>query len=87
VPGAKVGTMTVGIRPEHAQLADNGPLQMKVSLVEQLGSTSILHGYVVHDAPFQVILGGQTSIQRGDTVRVTAPNDHLHYFDQNGLRL
>jgi multiple sugar transport system ATP-binding protein len=87
VPGAKTGTLTVGIRPEHAQLSDAGPLQMKVSQVEQLGSTSILHGHVVPDAPFEIILGGQTSIRRGDTVRVTAPADQLHFFDQNGLRL
>ncbi|MFZ4289483.1 ABC transporter ATP-binding protein [Variovorax sp. HJSM1_2] len=87
MPGAKAGTATVGIRPEHAQLANDGPLQMKVSQVEQLGSTSILHGNVVADAPFEVILPGQTTIQRGDTVQVTAPAEHLHYFDQNGLRI
>jgi multiple sugar transport system ATP-binding protein len=87
VPGAKTGTLTVGIRPEHAQLSDDGPLQMNVSQVEQLGSTSILHGHVVPDAQFEIILGGQTSIRRGDTVRVTAPAEHLHFFDQNGLRL
>ena len=85
--GAKAGGHTVGIRPEHAQLAADGPLQMKVAQVEQLGSTSILHGNVVPDAPFEVILGGQTSIQRGDSVRLTAPAEHLHFFDQNGLRL
>ncbi|MDO8778585.1 MAG: sn-glycerol-3-phosphate ABC transporter ATP-binding protein UgpC [Burkholderiaceae bacterium] len=87
VPDAKPGTHTVGIRPEHAQLADHGPLQMTVSQVEQLGSTSILHGHVVPDAPFELILGGQTAIQRGDTVKLSAPPEHLHYFDQNGLRL
>jgi multiple sugar transport system ATP-binding protein len=85
--GAKAGAHSVGIRPEHAHLADAGPLQMTVSMVEQLGSTSILHGHVVPDAPFELILSGQTTIRRGDTVRVSAPPDHLHYFDQNGLRL
>jgi len=87
VPGAKPGAHTVGIRPEHAQLIDHGPLQMTVSQVEQLGSTSILHGHVVPDAPFEVILSGQTAIRRGDTVKVSAPPEHLHYFDKNGLRL
>ncbi len=87
MPGSRTGTTTVGIRPEHAQLSEQGPLQMKVSQVEQLGSTSILHGNVVPDAPFEVILPGQTTIQRGDTVKVTAPLEHLHYFDQAGLRL
>ncbi len=87
MPDAKPGTQTVGIRPEHAQLADDGPLQLVVSQVEQLGSTSILHGKVVPDAPFELILNGQTSIRGGDTVKVSAPAEHLHYFDQNGLRL
>jgi multiple sugar transport system ATP-binding protein len=87
LPGATPGAHTVGIRPEHAQLADHGPMQMMVSQVEQLGSTSILHGHVVPDAPFEIILGGQTSIQRGDTVKVSAPAEHLHYFDKIGLRL
>jgi len=87
IPGAKAGAQIVGIRPEHARLADDGPLQLVVSQVEQLGSTSILHGKVVADAPFELILNGQTSIKRGDTVRVSAPAQQLHYFDQNGLRL
>jgi len=87
MPGAKAGAQTVGIRPEHAQLSGDGPLQLAVSQVEQLGSTSILHGKVVDGAPFELILSGQTSIKRGDTVRVSAPAEQLHYFDQNGLRL
>jgi len=87
VPHAAPGTYTVGIRPEHAQLADDGPLQMVISQVEQLGSTSILHGNVVPDAPFELILSGQTKLRRGDTVKLTAPAEHLHFFDQNGLRI
>lgn len=87
MPAARAGAHTVGLRPEHAQLAPDGVLRMTVSQVEQLGSTSILHGHVVPDAPFEVILSGQTTIRRGDTVQVAAPQEHLHYFDQNGLRL
>ncbi|MDR7378420.1 hypothetical protein J2X19_003711, partial [Rhodoferax ferrireducens] len=30
---------------------------------------------------------GQTTIQRGDTVCVSAPPEQLHCFDSNGLRL
>jgi multiple sugar transport system ATP-binding protein len=60
---------------------------MTVLQVEQLGSTSILHGHVVPDAPFELILSGQTAIRRADTVKVSAPPETLHYFDKNGLRL
>jgi multiple sugar transport system ATP-binding protein len=87
MPGAKPGAQTVGLRPEHAQLSADGPLQLAVTQVEQLGSTSILHGKVVPDAPFELILNGQTTIKRGDTVKVSAPAEQLHYFDANGLRL
>ena len=87
MPGAKPGAQTVGLRPEHAQLSDDGPLQLSVTQVEQLGSTSILHGKVVPDAPFELILNGQTTIKRGDTVKVSAPAEQLHYFDADGLRL
>ncbi|UUZ66635.1 sn-glycerol-3-phosphate ABC transporter ATP-binding protein UgpC [Polaromonas sp. P2-4] len=87
VPGAKPGAHSVGIRPEHAQLGDHGPLQMTVSQVEQLGSTSVLRGNVVADAPFEIILNGQTSIRCGDTVKVSVPPEHVHCFDQDGLRL
>ena len=87
LPQAQAGAVTVGIRPEHAQLADDGQLQLQVTQVEQLGANSILHGHVVPDAPFEVILPGQTRIQRGDTVRVAAPPEYIHCFDQNGLRI
>ena len=84
---ATPGTRTVGIRPEHAQLSDSGPLSLVVSQVEQLGSTSVLRGNVVPDAPFEIILNGQASIRCGETVRVSVPPEHVHCFDQNGLRL
>jgi multiple sugar transport system ATP-binding protein len=87
LPGARPGAHVVGIRPEHAQLSEHGPLQMTVSQVEQLGSTSVLHGNVVPDAPFELILTGQTAIRRGDTVKLNVPPDNLHYFDKDGLRL
>ncbi|HSV47924.1 MAG TPA: sn-glycerol-3-phosphate ABC transporter ATP-binding protein UgpC [Ramlibacter sp.] len=87
VLNARPGAHTVGIRPEHAQLGDGGLLQMTVSQVEQLGSSSILRGHVGPDAPFELILGGQTAIRRGDTVKVSAPPESLHFFDDNGLRL
>ena len=87
MPDAKPGAITIGIRPEHAQLYPEAPLKMKVTQIEQLGGTSVLHGHMVVDTPFEIILSGQTNIQRGDTMGVSAPAQHLHYFDKNDLRL
>jgi multiple sugar transport system ATP-binding protein len=86
-PGLRPGARTLGIRPEHARLAGDGPLSMTVAQVEQLGGSSVVHGHVVQGAPFEVVLNGQTAIQRGDVVRIALPPEHLHGFDANELRL
>ena len=85
--GAQAGAATVGIRPEHAVLDPQGALQLTIVQVEQLGSSSVLHGQVAPDVPFVIVLNGQTTYQRGDVVRVGAPSSFLHFFDSNGLRL
>jgi multiple sugar transport system ATP-binding protein len=81
------GTHTVGIRPEHAQVDPKGPLTLRVSQVEQLGSTSLLLGTVGDKTPFEVVCPGQTPVARGDLVHMALPPAHLHCFDQNGVRL
>ncbi len=81
------GTHTIGLRPEHAEIGADGPIAMKVSSVEQLGSTSLLHGTVGPDTPFEMVCSGQTAITGGDTVRLALPAQHLHCFDKDGLRL
>ena len=81
------GTHTVGLRPEHAAIGADGPIAMKVAQVEQLGSTSLLHGTVGVDTPFEMVCNGQTMIAGGDTIRLELPAQHLHYFDKDGLRL
>jgi multiple sugar transport system ATP-binding protein len=80
----------VGIRPEHAVVATGEPagqLSLTVAQVEHLGASSLLHGTVAPDTPFELVLAGQTHIQRGDTVQITLPPAHLHRFDQAGLRV
>ncbi len=84
IPG---GTHTIGLRPEHAVIGADGPIAMKVAQVEQLGSTSLLHGTVGADTPFEMVCNGQTSIARGDTIRLALPAQRLHCFDKDGLRL
>jgi multiple sugar transport system ATP-binding protein len=85
------GTHTLGIRPEHALVAHDGPITLHVSQVEQLGSSSLLHGVVgqgtPHQTPFEMVLAGQTSIAGGDAVRLGLPTGHLHCFDEGGLRV
>ncbi len=81
------GTHSIGLRPEHAVVGDDGPITMKVSQVEQLGSTSLLHGTVGADTPFEMVCNGQTTLTGGGTVRLALPSGNLHFFDKDGLRL
>ncbi len=85
------GTHTLGLRPEHAEIAADGPITLHVSQVEQLGSSSLLHGVVgqgtPHQAPFEMVCAGQTTLAGGDTVRLGLPSGHLHCFDKDGLRV
>ena len=81
------GTHTIGLRPEHAQIAPGGPIAMKVGQVEQLGSASLLHGTVGQDSTFEMVCNGQTTISGGDTVNLGLPREHMHYFDKSGQRI
>lgn len=55
--------------------------------MEQLGSTSLLHGTVGLDTPFEMVCNGPTKTASGDSVRLALPAEHIHCFDQDGLRL
>jgi multiple sugar transport system ATP-binding protein len=73
----------VGIRPEHVELADAG-LSMAVSLCEQLGGNSVLHGKIDGGQPIVVQTVGQSQVKRGDIIRVQLPAAACHIFDRAG---
>ena len=81
------GSHTIGVRPEHAQAATDGPVRLTVTQVEQLGASSVLRGTVGADTPFELVASGQTALRPGDTVALALPAPHLHCFDANGQRL
>ena len=76
----------VGIRPEHAELAEQG-LPMHVSLTEQLGGNTVLYGSLGAQQPLVVQVVGQSQFKRGDTVHVHLPPASCHGFAENGLTL
>jgi multiple sugar transport system ATP-binding protein len=79
--------VTVGIRPEHIELADQG-LAMKVALTEQLGGNTVLYGSLGGpngpQQPLVVQVVGQSHIRRGDTVHVRLPAASCHGFGEDG---
>jgi len=79
-PGAKV---TIGLRPEHAQVAADG-LRISVTSSEILGSGTILHGTAQTGEDFSISLRGISGAKPGDMVSVALDPRFIHVFDESG---
>jgi sn-glycerol 3-phosphate transport system ATP-binding protein len=79
----------VGLRPEHLEPAAEGPLSVRVELLERLGADTILHGRLNGaETPLTVRTAGTLTTQLGETVRFAIRPEHLHLFDpDSGRRL
>jgi ABC-type sugar transport system ATPase subunit len=79
--------ITVGVRPEHLSLSDDGPVEATVTLIESLGHErhvvcSVADGTLVivrrdSDDPEPPV---------GSVVRLTATPEHVHLFDSETAR-
>jgi multiple sugar transport system ATP-binding protein len=81
--------LVVGVRPEHLRIAERGELDLKVDLVEDLGSDSFVYGHLA-DLPAQQIIvrSGRDHPRRGETVKLSVDVEHLQLFDADtGLRI
>jgi len=78
-------SVTLGIRPEHLALAAPGDgVPLAIELVERLGGESYLYGASPGLPQITLRLDGQSEHQRGSSVALAFPQQHLHLFDENG---
>lgn len=86
---ANYGAHTIGIRPEHIDVATTkGLWQGTVGVAEHLGSDTFLHIHGVPGCdPMTVRTGGDIAVHHGDTVWLTPKSQHIHKFDAEGLRI
>ncbi|MEM6422261.1 MAG: ABC transporter ATP-binding protein [Pseudomonadota bacterium] len=84
---AKHDAQTIGIRPEHIDVAQDGPWQGTVGVAEHLGSDTFLH---VHDTglgeTLTVRASGEVGLRHGDPITLRPRLDQIHRFDAAGLR-
>jgi multiple sugar transport system ATP-binding protein len=83
------GTVT-GIRPQHLRLAaadDPDAIAAEVSLVEALGTETVLHARTPDGQRLLAVLPGQATLRRGATIHLASDPEHRHYFDAEGQRL
>ena len=78
--------LTVGVRPQHLVLADEG-MPIRIEQVEQLGSETIIHGespalsHVVAARPDQIVA------HVGETLHVDLARSRVVVFKSDGQRV
>ncbi|MER8846542.1 MULTISPECIES: ABC transporter ATP-binding protein [Mesorhizobium] len=73
--------ITVGLRPEHIRLADDGALQGEVGVVEPLGLSTQFYVKLAGQQ-LCVFAIGRAAVKPGDMVRLSADPASLHLFDE-----
>ena len=86
VPNLAQG-QTLGIRPEHLQLTDDGEILGKVTHVERLGGDTNLLVRSAQDETLTVRLFGQDPSEVGDEIRLGFDPDSAFYFDKDDQRV
>jgi sn-glycerol 3-phosphate transport system ATP-binding protein len=82
------GPLTVGVRPEHARLDPDGPLELRVEVVESLGSQKFVYGTLGPDVALTIGVDPRMHPGEGDSLRLSLPAESLHFFDsESGQRL
>jgi len=81
--------VVVGLRPEHLELSPDGPLALRVELLERLGADTMVHGRLGEAGPIAVArIPGGLDVALGAMLRLAIRPEHLHLFDpQSGRRL
>ena len=83
-PGRAV---TLGIRPEHVELAGDGPVSLQVDVVEPTGAETHFYSRI-GEAPFCVAVHHRLDVAPGQTVRLAFPDPRVHLFDsRSGARI
>jgi multiple sugar transport system ATP-binding protein len=79
--GAQV---TVGIRPEHAEIGAS-PLTARIEATEILGSETIIHSRLQSGQAFTLARRGISAAKAGEEISIALPVPFIHLFDGNGL--
>ncbi|WP_372838187.1 ABC transporter ATP-binding protein [Phaeovulum sp.] len=85
---AKHDAHTIGVRPEHIDMSEDGPWQGVVGVAEHLGSDTFLHVHGTGLAETLTVRAtGEVAVRHGDEVKLKPRADQIHRFDTSGLRV
>jgi multiple sugar transport system ATP-binding protein len=82
--GAGLESVTIGLRPESFEIDPDGPLRLRVILVEELGADTYVYGHLDGDdpgaKPLIVRQGGRAQPAIGDVLGLAVSVDAEHIF-------
>jgi ABC-type sugar transport system ATPase subunit len=85
---AAPGAATVGLRPEHLNVQQNGAaFQAEVRLVEPLGKETLVYFDHGGDKPLIAVVEGTGDFQTGERLGLTFDPKRLYLFDEHGKRI
>ena len=81
--------VTLGIRPEHLNLAKPGECALSVTadVGERLGSDTYCHVITACGEPLTMRIRGDMASQYGEQLSLHLDSEHCHLFDADGLAL
>jgi len=79
------GKVNVGLRPEDFKVDENGPIKLKVELVELIGANTLIHGKLENSEEVLVasIAGVVSESKIGKNIGLSFDESKLHLFDMN----
>ncbi|MEO0823486.1 MAG: TOBE domain-containing protein, partial [Pseudomonadota bacterium] len=77
------GRLTLGVRPEHVRLADDGPLRARVTATEYLGTTQIV-SLETEAGPLKARLSSATPVAAGAQTGLAFDPRRLSLFGVDG---
>ena len=79
------GPVNVGMRPEDFELDPNGPIKLKVELVELIGANTLIHGKLENSN--EILVASISGVVKEDTIgkniNLSIQDNKLHLFDTN----
>ena len=77
------GDVTLGIRPEHLIQSDKALINLKVELVEQLGSDNLVYGQLKNKNDFCYRCPGNQKIENGTELNLQIDENKYYIFDKS----
>ena len=78
---------TLGIRPEHLELAPGAGLEATARLIEPHGADTFVQATTEDGVSLTIRLPAGTGVRLGDRLPLAAPARHLHHFGADGRRV